>query len=201
MFHRISVILISILVGSCSTTFTHVRSDGKVVERSKEARPNWVEAPHAKLISDANESRMHFENLRQRDLPVAVKLTQSYAMEASYVAWKPLVAQRVGSFQGVVGLLNDRNRAEFDKISETMIRKLHSDLTAIEDIYYEKIETDPTAELNELKGAKEYFDVHVSIRIKGLLDEALRQAMVSSFAKSKDSQLRRLGSVTRPAPP
>jgi hypothetical protein len=189
------------LLISCITLPSDQRPEGKVVERSKQTKPVWSDSPTDQLIVNATEAKIHYFSQKSRDLPIAVKLMQSTAIEKSYPLWKPSFDQRLKEFPKIFNAKTPRNEKEFYDLLEQCARKVHAEAAQIEDIYYEKIQIEKPELVPELAGVSEYFDVHVLVQLKQVDTAKIESVIYQVFSKAKAVELRRVGSEFSPKKP
>lgn len=182
------------LFTSCLSLSSDKRPEGVVVERNKQTRPVWADAPTNKLLVNTTEVRLHYALLKQRDLPIAVKLSQTNAIKESFDLWRPGFNQRLEDFPQLKGLQSSpRTSAETSSLLDQVAHKIHGELAQIEDIYYEKVRIDNYATVPELQGVTEYFDVHTLVQIIPVDGEKLRSALGTALGSAKIPEMRKVG--------
>lgn len=184
---------IFILTTSCATTSKDSRPEGRVIERSKQAKPVWADAPAGQLIVNATEAKIHYANTKQRDLPIAIKVTQSSAIESSYEPWRASFETRLSEFPKVLAAKNAKNQVEYTQLIEQVARKVHAQAAQVEDIYYERIRIDAADKVPELAGVSEYFDVHVLVQLLPVDSTKIRAVLQQVFSGAKAPELKRIG--------
>ena len=185
----------------CTTLQSDKRPDGVVIERNKQTRPVWSDAPTDQLVVNATEAKFHYALNRQRDLPIAVKQAQTSAIEASYPLWKPNFDERLKELPNVAATSHGRAGAEYATLIEQVSRRIHARVNQVEDIYYERVRIDQPDAAPDLVGAKEYFDVHVLVQILPVESEELKHQIASSFSSAKSAELRKIAKDLTPPPP
>jgi hypothetical protein len=203
MHHTIILVVLALtaseLLSSCVTGDSNRRPEGVVVERNKQLRPAWVDSPPDKLLVNSTETRFHFALLKQRDLPIAVKLSQTKAVEASFNLWLSGFEQRLADFPQINGL---RSSPKMSKDMEGLItnvaHKIHSQVAQIEDIYYERVRIDNYKPVPELEGVTEYFDVHTLIQLLPVDGDKLRVALGSALSSGKFQEMKKVGRELNP---
>ncbi|MCX6116553.1 MAG: hypothetical protein NT027_03355 [Proteobacteria bacterium] len=176
---------------SCVTPIGDTRPEGVVVERNKKSRPVWADSPTNSLTSSQDDQKLHFTKERQRDLPIAIKLTQSESIEASYIPWKVQFDQKLRNLAKFEQISKKYNQMDFAENVHQLARKYHAQLAQVEDIYYEKIRIDDATKVPELKGVGEYYDVHVLVSLKLIEDLKLKSLAKSHFLNSKWPELKK----------
>ncbi len=189
--NKIRTVLIAALLYSCQTPLGDVRPEGVVIERNKQVRPVWVDLPTERIVSAGNDSKFHFAKFKQRDLPIAIKTTQSAAVESSFSAWLPIFNERMKQVPKFSQIQSKGNPAELDLLMTQLSRKQHAIAAQIDDIYYEKIRIDDPSKVPELTGVSEYFDVHVLILLKPMEDQQLHSSIKKIFINSKQAEWRK----------
>lgn len=182
------------LAASCATFESDRRSAGVVIERNKLTRPVWVDSPTNKLLVNANSTRFHYSLLKQRDLAIAVKLSQTNAISESFNPWHAEFERRLSDFPQLKAL---RSSPRTSKDTETLLQQaahqIHSDVAQIEDIYYERVRIDDYKGVPELRGVSEYFDVHTLLNVAPYDTDKLRAALATSLMASKISEIKKVG--------
>lgn len=189
--NKIRTILITSLLYSCQTPLGDVRPEGVVVERNKQVRPVWVDLPTERIVSASADSKLHFAKFKQRDLPIAIKTTQSLAVESSFSMWLPIFNERMKQVPKFNQIQSKGSSTELDLLMTQLSRKQHSIAAQIDDIYYEKIRIDDPSKVPELAGVSEYYDVHVLILLKPLEDKQLHSSIKKIFLNSKQAEWRK----------
>jgi hypothetical protein len=192
----------SLTTTACVTGNSDKRPDGVVVERNKQTRPAWVDSPTDQLLVSSTETRFHHALSKQRDLPIAVKQSQTLAIDASFKHWTSGFEQRLADFPQIKGLRSSpRTSKDTDVILEAVAKKIHSEVAQIEDIYYEKIRIDNYSVSPELQGVTEYFDVHTLVQMLPVDSERLRQALGNGLLAGKYPEMKKVGRELSPLKP
>ncbi len=187
----LSIWTLSVSTISCISLPDERRSDGKVIERNKQSRPVWVDAPVNQLIVNATEANVHISKLKQRDLPIAIKLTQTAAIETSYPPWRPSLESRMGEFPSITSFKTGKHETEYSILLEQVARKIHAQVAQVEDIYYERIQINPEKKPPEFENLTEYFDVHVLVQLHPVESVKLQSVIHQVFSNAKASELRK----------
>jgi hypothetical protein len=200
--HFSIIVMISAgLFASCLTTASDRRPEGVVVERNKQTKPAWVDSPTDKLLVNSTETRFHFSLLKQRDLPIAVKQSQTMAVDASFNHWFPGFEQRLADFPQINGLRSSsRTSKDMEILIANVAHKIHSQVAQIEDIYYERIRIDNYKTVPELQGVTEYFDVHTLVQLLPVDGEKLRLSLGSALSAGKYQEMKKVGRELAPSP-
>lgn len=204
MIHSTKFIIVLFLLqiqSGCVTKQPPVdrRPEGVVVERNKEVRPAWVDSPTKSLLVSATETRFHYPLLKQRDLPIAVKQSQTKAVEESFILWRPSFDQRLNDVPQINGLrTSSRTSKETEKILDQVASKIHTEIAQIEDIYFERIRIDNFNLVPELTGVTEYFDVHTLVQLMPIDTERLKNVLGNSLQASKYSEMKKVGKELAP---
>jgi hypothetical protein len=186
--------MIIALFTACVTVVSDKRPEGIVVERNKQTRPVWADSPTNKLVMNDSETRFHYAMVRQRDLPIAVKLSQTNALKESFELWKSVFGQSLREVPQVRRLqVSTKQGKELAQILDIASSKLHSDLAQIEDIYYERIRIDNYEHVPELKGVSEYFDVHTLIKISKIDLDKLKLILGTELLAARNSEFKKVG--------
>jgi hypothetical protein len=194
--------LLLILTSNCVTVTSDKRPEGLVVERNKQVRPAWADAPTDKLLVNSTETRFHYALLKQRDLPIAVKQSQTAAIFSSFDLWLPGFNQHLNDLPQLNGLRSSsRTSKDMEQLLNQVAHKIHSEVTQIEDIYFERIRIDNYASVPELQGVTEYFDVHTLVQLLPVDGEKLRASIGSALLASKPSEMKRVGKELAPQIP
>jgi hypothetical protein len=88
-----------------------------------------------------------------------------------------------------------------EQLLNQVAHKIHSEVTQIEDIYFERIRIDNYASVPELQGVTEYFDVHTLVQLLPVDGEKLRASIGSALLASKPSEMKRVGKELAPQIP
>jgi hypothetical protein len=193
------LILASLQFQSCSTLVSDTRPEGVVVERNKQARPIWANQSSAKLLKNQADSRFHFAMLQQRDLPIAVKLSQTNAIKDSFQLWLPGYRDELQKLVELRPLQAATQHAkDLERVLESVAIKLHGELAQIEDIYYERIRIDRYDTVPHLQGVSEYFDVHVMVKIAPLKSEHLRATLANELRSVDSREFKRVAMELSP---
>jgi hypothetical protein len=194
-------IFICFSLGACAYVSSDLRPDGIVVERNKQSRPAWADAPTERLMTTGSENRFHYALLKSRDLPIAVKQSQTKAIEQSYELWKPQFDQEIGTFSQVKKLQSSaRTSKELQAIIDRIARRLHSEVAQIEDIYFERIRIDSQKNPSDLEGVSEYFDVHTLVQFLPIDREILQKDLSAAFLASSVGEIKKVGRDLSPTP-
>jgi len=187
-------ILLCFSLGACAYVSSDLRPDGIVVERNKQSRPAWADAPTERLLTSGSEYRFHYALLKSRDLPIAVKQSQTRAIEQSYELWKPQFDQEVGTFSQLKKLqASARTSKELQAVTDRIARRLHSEVAQIEDIYFERIRIDSQKNPTDLEGVSEYFDVHTLVQFLPFDQEKLQKDLSAALLASSVGELKKVG--------
>ena len=190
----ITILSLTFYLNSCASLQPDKRPEGVVVERNKQSRPVWVDSPTNKLLVSTTETRFHYALLKQRDLPIAVKLSQTNAIKESFELWRPGFDQRLNDFPQLKGLQSStRTSKDTSLLLDQVAHKIHGEVSQIEDIYYEKIRIDNYATVPELQGVTEYFDVHTLVQLLPVDSEKLRSSLGTALSGSKQPEMRKVG--------
>ncbi len=196
---RFIAVLTSGILISCVTTDSDKRPEGVVVERNKQTKPAWVDSPTNKLLVNPTETRFHFSLLKQRDLPIAVKQSQTMAIDASFDHWFPGFEQRLADFPQINGLRSSsRTSKDMEVLISNVAHKIHSQVAQIEDIYYERIRIDNYKPVPELQGVTEYFDVHTLVQLLPVDGEKLRISLGGALLAGKFQEMKKVGRELSP---
>ena len=194
--------LLLLAISNCATISSDKRPEGIVVERNKQVRPAWADSPTGKLLVNSTETRFHYAHLKQRDLPIAVKQSQTAAIFSSFDLWLPGFNQRLGDLPQINGLRSSpRTSKDMDQLLNQVAHKIHSDVAQIEDIYFERVRIDNYATVPELQGVTEYFDVHTLVQLLPVDGEKLRGYIGNALLVSKPAEMRRVGKELAPQLP
>jgi hypothetical protein len=201
ILHFSSILILSAgLLTSCVSTDSDKRPEGVVVERNKQTRPAWVDSPTDKLLVNPTETRFHFSLLKQRDLPIAVKQSQTMAIDASFNFWFPGFEQRLADFPQINGLRSSpRTTKDMEILIINVAHKIHSQVAQIEDIYYERIRIDNYKTVPELQGVTEYYDVHTLVQLLPVDREKLRLSLGSALSAGKYQEMKKIGRELAPS--
>jgi hypothetical protein len=191
------IVLISIFAAvsaSCTSLTREKRPHGFVIERNKESRPAWVDSPINKLLYTSSEIRFHFAIQKARDLPIAIKKSQTAAIDASFVLWLPTFEQALKEFKEL-SLLAKTNKtsAEFAEIKDHLAHRVHSEIAQVEDIYFERIKIDNYQESPDLEGVSEYFDVHTLVHLKPVAKDELTRQLIDQMQSARNKKIRQVG--------
>ena len=187
---------------NCATITSDKRPEGLVVERNKQVRPAWADSPADKLLVNSTETRIHYALLKQRDLPIAVKQSQTNAIFSSFDLWLPSLNQRLGDLPQLNGLRSSpRASKDMEQLLTQVAHKIHGEVAQIEDIYFERVRIDNYATVPELQGVTEYFDVHTLVQLLPVDGEKLRGSIGSALLASKSSEMKRVGKELTPQLP
>lgn len=187
-------ILLCLSIGACAYVSSDLRPDGIVVERNKQSRPAWADAPTERLLTSGSENRFHYALLKSRDLPIAVKQSQTRAIEQSYELWKPQFDKKVGTFSQLKKLQSSaRTSKELQAITDRIARRLHSEVAQIEDIYFERVRIDSQKNPADLEGVSEYFDVHTLVQFLPIDQEKLQKDLSTEFLASSVGEVKKVG--------
>lgn len=177
---------------SCAYIPSDSRTDGVVIERNKQTRPAWADAPTDQLLYTSSETRFHYAVLKARDLPIAVKQSQTAAIDASFSLWKPLFDQQIYEFDPLKQLKNQpKINRELNDIIYRLAHRSHSEIAQIEDIYFERVKIDNYN--GELEHFSEYFDVHTLVHLAPIDHEQLTQQLASELQSSRTPEIKRAG--------
>ena len=194
-------ILLCFYLGACAYVSSDLRPDGIVVERNKQSRPAWADAPTERLMTTGSENRFHYALLKSRDLPIAVKQSQTKAIEQSYELWKPQFDQEIGTFSQVKKLQSSaRASKELQAIIDQVAHRLHSDVAQIEDIYFERVRIDSQKNPSDLEGVSEYFNVHTLVQFLPIDREILQKDLSAAFLASSVWEIKKVGRDLSPTP-
>lgn len=187
---------------SCTTTSSNdTRPEGRIVERSKQVRPVWVDSPLNQLAVNATEVKFHYAKFKERDLPIAVKAAQTEAIEQSFLPWRPSFESRLKEFPRLIAAGTGTAEKEYTTLLEQAAHRVHAQAAQIEDIYYERIRIEDASKVPQLSGVPEYFDVHVLVQLMQVESEKLRNAIYQSFIAAKSPVLRKAAKELAPPPP
>lgn len=187
-------LFLAALLSSCLTTISDKRPEGVVIERNKQTKPAWVDSPTDKLLVNSTETRFHFALLKERDLPIAVKQSQTMAVEASFKLWSIEFEQCLTDYPQLKPLRSSpRTASDMETLISGLAHKIHSDAAQIEDIYYERIRIDNYKPVPELQGVTEYFDVHTLVQLLPIDREKLRVALGSALSAGKFQEMKKVG--------
>ena len=193
---------VSLVLYSCTTTApTDTRPEGRIVERSKQVRPVWVDSPLSQLSVNATEVKFHYAKFKERDLPIAVKAAQTEAIDQSFLPWRPSFESRLKEFPRLVAAGTGSAEKEYTTLLDQAAHRVHAQAAQIEDIYYERIRIEDASKVPELTGVPEYFDVHVLVQLLQVDSDRLRNAIYQSFINAKSPVLRKAAKELAPATP
>jgi hypothetical protein len=197
-----TLIAVTLASTACVTGHSDKRPDGVVVERNKQARPAWVDSPTDRLLVSSTETRFHHALSKQRDLPIAVKQSQTLAIDASFRHWTSGFEHRLTDFPQIKGLRSSpRTSKDTEVILEGVSKKIHAEVAQIEDIYYEKIRIDNYSVSPELQGVTEYFDVHTLVQLLPVDTDRLRQTLGTALLAGKYPEMKKVGKELIPPKP
>jgi len=191
---QVGVIILSmsqLFLFRCTTVQEDLRPEGRVVERSKQTKPVWADAPAGQIVVNATEAKIHYTLVKQRDLPIAIKTAQTSAVTSSFDAWKPSFEARLKDYPTLTAAKSSRNEIEFNQLLDQAAHKAHTQIAQVEDIYFERIHIDNPAKVPELDGVSEYFDVHVLLQLLPLQSAKLDMILYQVFQTSKFPELKR----------
>jgi hypothetical protein len=198
LFNMFTVLLF-VALASCATTNENKRPEGVVIERNKESRPAWADAPEDQLLVHTTETRFHYALLKERDLPISVKQAQTNAIDASYKFWYPGFEQRLEDVPQIKGLrTSPRTAKDMEQILNIVAHRIHGDVAQIEDIYYEKVRIDNFNVVPQLQGVTEYFDVHVLVQLMPVDGEKLKLTLGSAMQSSQYAEMKQVGKSLAP---
>ncbi len=189
-----AVALLSSSIMSCVYLSRNSRPDGVVVERNKETRPTWVDTPSDQLISTAKESRFHFALPKSRDLPIAIKKSQTAAIDASFNLWLPSFDSKIAEVSQFKSLKNSsKTQRDLDNFLNQFAHRIHAEIAQVEDIYFERIKIDGHKTSAEMQGITEYFDVHTLVHLATVDSDYFISELAKELKMSGNSELRRVG--------
>lgn len=189
-------------MSSCTTTApSDTRPEGRIVERSKQVRPVWVDSPLSQLAVNATEVKFHYAKFKERDLPIAVKAAQTEAIDQSFLPWRPSFESRLKEFPKLIAAGVGPAEKEYTTLLEQAAHRVHAQAAQIEDIYYERIRIEDASKVPQLSGVPEYFDVHVLVQLMQVDSDKLRNAIYQSFVAAKSPALRKAVKELAPPPP
>lgn len=178
----------------CTTLVSDKRPEGVVVERNKQSRPVWADSPTTRLFTSETETRYHYAMIKQRDLPIAVKLSQTNAIKESFRLWRSLFGNNLQQVSQVKRLQSSTKYAkDLTYILDSVASKMHGDLAQIEDIYYERIRIDHPEKVPELRGVSEYFDVHSLVKIAPIEIEKLKKSLAAALSATRNPEFKKVG--------
>ena len=191
---KILLVLLCIWLAGCVYFSSNARQDGVVIERNKEIRPAWADAPTEQLLYTSSETRFHYSVLKARDLPIAVKKSQTAAIEASFGLWRPIFERRVAENPIVKSTKPQiKSSREFSEVIDRFAHQMHAQIAQIEDIYFEKVKIDAYNPPPELEGATEYFDVHTLVHLLPIDGDNFYHELANHLQSSRNSEVRRTG--------
>lgn len=193
-FIRACALITAFSLTACVIPGSDKRPEGVVVERNKQIRPAWVDSPSDKLLVNSTETRYHYALLKTRDLPIAVKQSQSGAVDRSFNLWLPGFEQRLSDFPQIKGLRSSaRTAADMNALINQVAHKIHAEVAQVEDIYYERIRIDNYTPVPELEGVTEYFDVHTLVQLMPVDGDRLKGALSSALLAGKHAEMKKVG--------
>jgi len=179
---------------SCVYLSRDSRPDGVVIERNKETRPTWVDSPSDQLINTAKESRFHYAFPKSRDLPIAIKKSQTAAIDASFNLWLPLFEGKIAEVSQFKSIKSSvKSQKDLDDFLNRFAHRIHSEIAQVEDIYFERIKIDGHKTSTEMQGVSEYFDVHTLVHLAPIDPEYFTKELAKELTASSNSELRRIG--------
>lgn len=188
-----------VLLTNCATPGDN-RPEGRIVERSKQLRPVWADSPLNQLAVNATEVKFHYAKFKQRDLPIAVKTSQTEAIESSFTPWRPSFDSRMKEFPKLVSAGSGSSQKEYELLLDQAAHRVHAQAAQIEDIYYERVRIEDASKVPELTGVSEYFDVHVLVQLQQVDSEKLKNALFQTFSSAKSLTLRKAAKDLAPLP-
>lgn len=186
-----AILAFTLVYTACTTLSDSIRPEGRVVERSKQTKPVWADAPTGQLIVNATEAKIHYYLGKQRDLPIAIKLAQTSAIESSFDAWKPSFDIRLKEYPQLLAAKNSKNEKEYVILLDQAARKTHSQAAQVEDIYFERVRIENPDKVPELQGVNEYFDVHVLVQLMPVPSDKLNGVLHQVFSSAKSADLKK----------
>lgn len=181
-------------ITACASLASDKRPEGVVIERNKQSRPVWVDSPTTKLITNETETRYHFAMIKQRDLPIAVKLSQTNAIKESFRLWRNIFGQNLQQLSQVRRLqTSTKYSKDLTNILDSVASRIHGDLAQVEDIYYERVRIDNYGPVPELKGVPEYFDVHTLVKILPLDQDRLKKSLSTALIAARFPEFKKVG--------
>lgn len=179
---------------SCVYLSRDSRPDGIVIERNKETRPTWVDSPSDQLISTSKESRFHYALPKSRDLPIAIKKSQTAAIDASFNLWLPHFESKIAEIQQFKSIKSSaKSNRDLDDFLNRFAHRIHAEIAQVEDIYFERIKLDGHKTSTEMQGISEYFDVHTLVHLAPVDPEYFTKELAKELKASSNSELRRVG--------
>lgn len=157
----------------------------RLVERSKEAQPQWAKLEPARLHEA--EHALQFVELRTKllNLPLGLKETQLQALEDSRLALAADAKEKLVKRGDAPA-----STAELERHVAAAAVEVHGRHAKLGDIYYEKL---VAPALGGTEGEVEFFTVYVLVAFpkEHLVD--LYEAVSRRLLSSGDAQLRKLG--------
>ena len=197
---RLNCLLVFTLILGCASAPENQRPEGRVIERSKQSKPVWADAPSGQLIVNATEAKIHHFSPKKRDLPISIKTAQSDAIENSFASWRPSFLVRLNEFTQLMATKSTKNEQEFNELIEQAARRVHTQAAQVEDIYYERIQIDSPEKVPELAGVNEYFDVHILVQLLPVETEKIQAALYQVFQQARSPDLKRAVREFAPKP-
>jgi hypothetical protein len=183
---------LAVILNGCTTTVTgDRRPEGPVVERNKEVKPIWLDLALDELVTTQTGGQLHHALFKQRDLPIGIKTAQTSAVEISFNAWKVAFDEKFSQLPNVGSLKNSGTDKDLEAAKDQLSRRLHAEVTQIEDIYYERIRIDDRTKVPELGNIPDYFDIHALVNIQPLQLSVLILAAKSQFINAKNPAWRK----------
>jgi hypothetical protein len=192
-------VTLGFLLANCTTPSDN-RPEGRIVERSKQLRPVWADSPLNQLAINATEVKFHYAKFKQRDLPIAVKTSQTEAIESSFTPWRPSFDSRIKEFPKLIAAGTGPSQKEYEILLDQAAHRVHAQAAQIEDIYYERVRIEDASKVPELTGVSEYFDVHVLVQLQQVDSERLNNALFQTFSTAKSLTLRKVAKDFAPLP-
>ena len=159
-----------------------------VTERSKEKRPLWTDLDPGKFHAVDGVMQFHDTRTRLPDLPIGIKTTQIQTLEASEKAIQAEVKRHIEGVAEQLKLGPLGISPELDGIIIRETKLFHSAHVKVADLYYEKLEDDT-------QGSRaEFYTAHVLVQYPASRKPDLLMEVGKSLQKSRDANLRRIGS-------
>jgi hypothetical protein len=127
-------------------------------------------------------------------LPIAIKKSQTAAIEASFNLWLPYFDTKIAEVSQFKSIKNSaKSRRDLDDFLNQFAHRIHSEIAQVEDIYFERIKIDGHKTSNEMQGISEYFDVHTLVHLAPVDSEYFAGQLAKELKASGNSELRRVG--------
>jgi len=176
-FIMINLLIATMAITSCAS-FSGLGP--QVVEKSKEARPPWVNGSDDSLAEEGDKLLYIKEQSHLKDLPLGVKDTQFQALQDSRDLLQKKVLDHIKTVSSESGI-SVVNNAQMTSTVADAVRTSHNEFARIQDIYYEKINDRSI----EDKLEQDYYKVFVRVEYPKTQIDVLLKNISMKFSGSK----------------